>query len=60
MAMRARRTNITAPDIFLVPGVVDVDLSTFPTSDGKPTAENFVNQVVHLGNRRSNTWPPPH
>jgi len=27
----------------------DVDLSTFPTGDGKPMAENFVNQIQMVG-----------
>jgi len=49
MAVRARETNTTTPYILLTPGVVDVDLSTFPTDDGKPMAETFVNQVQMVG-----------
>lgn len=49
MAVRARETDVTMPYILLTPGVVDVDLSAFPTGDGKPMAENFVNQVQMIG-----------
>jgi len=49
MAVRARETDVIMPYILLTPGVVEVDLSTFPTGDGKPMAENFVNQVQMVG-----------
>ncbi len=50
MAMRAHRTNATTLD---TPATafsdVEVDLSSFPTGDGKPMAENFVNQIQMIG-----------
>jgi len=49
MAMRAHETDVSTPDILLTPGVVEVDLSTFPTGDGKPMAENFVNGLQMTG-----------
>ncbi len=45
MAMRARETDVTTPYILLTPGVVEVDLSTFPTGDGKPVAETYANYI---------------
>ncbi len=49
MAMRAHETDVSTPDILLTPGVVEVNLSTFPTGDGKPMAENFVNGLQMTG-----------
>ena len=50
MAMRAHRTNaITLDTPATASSDVEVDLSSFPTGDGKPMAENFVNQIQMIG-----------
>ena len=43
MAMRAHRTVPTTPDVSM--DVPKVDLSTFPTGDGKPVAETYANYL---------------
>jgi len=47
--MRAYRTAATTPDLATAFAPADVDLSSFPTSDGKPMAENFINQIQMIG-----------
>jgi len=49
MAMRAYRTAATTPELAAAFAPADVDLSSFPTSDGKPMAENFINQIQMIG-----------
>ncbi len=49
MARRAYRTAATTPELASAFTPADVDLSSFPTSDGKPMAENFVNLVQMIG-----------
>ena len=50
MAMRAHRTNAATLDTQATASSdVEVDLSSFPTGDGKPMAENFVNQIQMVG-----------
>jgi len=49
MAMRAYRTAATTPELASAFAPADVDLSSFPTSDGKPMAENFINQIQMIG-----------
>ena len=48
MAMRAHRTDSTPPDVLT--DAPEVDLSTFPTGDGKPVAETYANylQMTYL------------
>ncbi len=55
MAMRAHRTDVTTPGTptpmsAAARDMPDVDLSTFPTGDGKPVAETYANylQMTHL------------
>jgi len=46
MAMRAHRTDSMASDAPMdAPDAPGVDLSTFPTSDGKPVAETYANYI---------------
>jgi len=47
--MRAYRTTATTPELAAAFTPSDVDLSSFPTSDGKPMAENFINQIQMIG-----------
>ena len=47
--MRAYRTATTTPELAAAFAPADVDLSSFPTSDGKPMAENFINQIQMIG-----------
>ena len=47
--MRAYRTAATPPKLASAFAPSDVDLSTFPLSDGKPMAENFTNQIQMIG-----------
>ncbi len=49
MAMRAYRTAATTPKLASAFAPSDVDLASFPTSDGKPMAENFINQIQMIG-----------
>jgi len=49
MAMRAYRTTATTPALAAAFAPSDVDLASFPTSDGKPMAENFINQIQMIG-----------
>ncbi len=47
MAMRAHRTDGTTPDTpaTAAPDTPEVDLASFPTSDGKPVAETYANYI---------------
>jgi len=47
--MRAYRTAATTPELAAAFAPSDVDLASFPTSDGKPMAENFINQIQMIG-----------
>jgi hypothetical protein len=49
MAMRAYRTTATTPAVTSAFTPADVDLASFPTSDGQPMAENFINQIQMIG-----------
>jgi len=50
MVMRAHGTGTTTLDTLASAATdVEVDLSTFPTGDGKPMAENFVNGLQMIG-----------
>jgi len=50
MARRAHGTSATTLDTpAIASSDVEVDLSSFPTGDGKPMAENFVNQIQMIG-----------
>ncbi len=51
MAMRAHRINPPTPDASMdTPDAAEIDLSTFPTGDGKPVAETYANylQMTYL------------